>query len=85
MVKQKKQILKELPKPQGISKRGKKVMALGIFTVVIGFIVLSLADPAGANFAAHLSPFLLIAGYSAIGVGIILPDNTESETQIKPR
>ncbi len=79
MAKRKKQIQKEQPKPRGISKRGKKTIAAGIFIVIVGFFVLSFADPSGENFAAHLSPFLLIAGYATIGIGIILPEKDHEQ------
>ncbi|UPT72957.1 MAG: hypothetical protein M0D55_13710 [Elusimicrobiota bacterium] len=38
-----------------------------------GFVLLSFADARGANAPALVSPFLLIAGYAAIGVGLFLP------------
>ena len=61
-------------KPQGISGRGKKVIAAGILCLVIGFIVLSMTDPAGRNAASVISPFLIVGGYIIIGIGIIIPD-----------
>lgn len=57
-----------------ISRRGRRTIYLGIGAVIAGFAVLSFADPAGQNFAASLSPFIIIGGYAVIGVGIILPD-----------
>lgn len=64
----------EVVRQQGISKKGKTVILSGIALVVIGFVILSMADPAGENFAAHLSPFIIIAGYVLIGIGIVLPE-----------
>lgn len=64
-------------KAEGISKRGWKVIGLGIGIVIIGFYVLSLTDPAGQNWASKLSPFLILGGYACIGVGIILPNSQE--------
>jgi len=60
----------------GISKRGKITILIGILTVILGFIVLTRTDPAGRNWASHLSPFLLIGGYVIIGIGILLPEKS---------
>ena len=62
----------------GVSKRGWKVVGAGIGLVALGFGVLSLTDPEGQNWASNLSPFLLLGGYAAIGLGIICPDEDES-------
>ena len=58
----------------GISKRGKKLIFIGIGVLIVGFLVLTRTDPAGQNWASHLSPFLIIGGYAIIGIGIIFPD-----------
>jgi hypothetical protein len=57
-----------------ISKRGKKVIGIGVLGVVLGFWILTYTDPAGQNWASTLSPALLVLGYALIGVGIVLPD-----------
>lgn len=57
--------------PGGISVKGWKVIAAGIGTVVIGFIVLCFTDPAGQNWASTLSPFLILGGYGTIAAGIL--------------
>jgi len=57
-----------------ISSRGKRVIIGGIVAVIAGFIILAFADPEGRNFASHLAPFVILAGYATIGTGIILPD-----------
>jgi hypothetical protein len=57
-----------------ISRRGKKVIGIGVSVVVLGFWILTYTDPAGQNWASRLSPLLLVIGYALIGVGIILPD-----------
>ena len=80
--------LKKIQTPQsikmaGISKRGWKVIGLGIGIVAIGFYILSLTDPAGQNWASNLCPFLILGGYATIGIGIVLPDPSESEPQEK--
>lgn len=59
--------------PEPLSPRGKMLVAAGGTLVVSGFVVLSFADPAGRNLAALVSPFLLIFGYGAVALGIILP------------
>jgi dipeptide/tripeptide permease len=66
-------------KLEGVSRRGWKVIGLGIGIAGAGFYVLSLTDPAGQNWASNLSPFLILGGYAVIGVGIILPDGSPRE------
>ncbi len=66
-----------LPSGPIISKRGKITMAAGVALAAVGYYVLTLTDPAGQNWASNLCPFLILGGYAAIGVGIILPDATE--------
>lgn len=58
----------------GISKRGKLIIFLGIIVAISGYFVLSLTDPEGQNWASKLSPFLILGGYSFVGIGIITPD-----------
>jgi dipeptide/tripeptide permease len=59
-----------------VSRRGKRVIGIGIAIVAIGFWILSYTDPAGQNWASKLSPAILVAGYALIGIGIMLPDPT---------
>lgn len=61
---------------EGLSSTGKKVILCGIVVVVIGFVVLTKADPMGRNWAASLSPFLILGGYALVGGGIFLPEKT---------
>ena len=65
-------------KLEGISKRGWKVIGIGIGVVALGFLVLSFTDPAGQNWASNLCPFLILGGYATIGFGIVLPDTRHS-------
>jgi hypothetical protein len=57
-----------------ISRRGWKIIGIGVATVTLGFIVLSLTDPRGQNFASFLSPLLIMGGYTTIGFGILAKD-----------
>ena len=57
-----------------ISKRGWRIIGFGVVSVVLGFIVLTLTDPQGQNFASTLSPFLILGGYATVGFGIIAKD-----------
>jgi len=61
------------PPSEILSPRGKTLVAAGGIAVVLGFGVLSRADALGRNWAATLSPFLILGGYAAIGVGLFLP------------
>jgi len=56
-----------------VSPRGKALAAAGGALVVAGFVLLSFADSMGRNLPAQISPFLLIGGYAAIGLGLFLP------------
>jgi len=68
-----------LPLPsESISARGKKTIAAGVCVLVLGFIVLSLTDPQGRNWASALSPFLILGGYAVIAAGIFVPSETEA-------
>ena len=64
---------RELP-GEALSSRGKKTILLGIAILVAGFFVLSWTDPAGRNWAAQWSPFLILGAYGVIAWGIFLPD-----------
>ena len=59
---------------EAITPLGKKVIGIGVAVIVLGFIVLSKADPMGRNWAAHLSPFLILGGYILVGAGIFFPE-----------
>ncbi|MFN0118289.1 MAG: hypothetical protein ACKVQC_08395 [Elusimicrobiota bacterium] len=57
-----------------ISKRGWKVIGIGLCIVFLGFFLILFTDPAGQNWASNLCPFLLIGGYVTIGFGIMTKD-----------
>ncbi|MFA5859537.1 MAG: hypothetical protein WC955_10805 [Elusimicrobiota bacterium] len=56
----------------GITKTGKKVILTGIILIISGFIVLTQTNPDGSNLASILSPLFLVAGYTAVAVGILV-------------
>ena len=69
-----KQKVPALPLPsEALSSRGKTLVKAGGIVVLLGFVVLSRADSIGRNWASSLSPFLILGGYAAIGVGLFLP------------
>lgn len=57
-----------------ISDTGKKTIAGGVLLAAVGFVVLTKADPMGRNWAASLSPFLILGGYALMGWGIFRDD-----------
>ncbi len=68
----------------GVSKRGWKVIGAGVGVAALGYVVLSFTDPAGQNWASNLCPFLILGGYAAIAVGIVLPDPGEVSLDQSP-
>jgi hypothetical protein len=77
MAKNKKTFKEKVPAPpppsEILSPRGKTLVAAGGALVLLGFAVLSRADSMGRNWASSLSPFLILGGYAAIGIGLFLP------------
>ena len=63
----------EAPADEPISALGWRVIAGGAACVVVGFLVLTKADPMGRNWASTLSPLLTLGGYALVGLGIFLP------------
>lgn len=57
-----------------ISSTGKKTIAAGVVLCAAGFAVLTKADAMGRNWAASLSPFLILGGYAVMGWGIFRDD-----------
>lgn len=73
--KSKQQPQQAAPAPlEPITRRGKKVITMGVGILLLGFIVLSRTDAMGRNWASLLSPFLILGGYAVIGIGIFLPE-----------
>lgn len=77
MAKPKKTQKEKVPAPpppsEALNPLGKRLVAAGGVLTVLGFAVLSRADALGRNWASSLSPFLILGGYAAIGVGLFLP------------
>jgi hypothetical protein len=77
MARSKKTLKEKVPAPPppsaSLSSQGKRMVLAGGSLVLIGFAVLSRADALGRNWAASLSPFLILGGYAVIGVGLFLP------------
>lgn len=57
-----------------LSVTGKKTIAAGVVLSAVGFAVLTKADAMGRNWAASLSPFLILGGYAVMGWGIFRDD-----------
>jgi hypothetical protein len=57
-----------------LSRVGKKLLIAGIVLACLGYYVLTLADPFGQNWAANLSPFLILVGYALVGLSILARD-----------
>lgn len=60
---------------ESLSSTGLKTMAAGVVVAALGFLVLSRADSMGRNWAASLSPFLILGGYAVVGWGIFRDDS----------
>ncbi|MBI5595209.1 MAG: hypothetical protein HY928_03870 [Elusimicrobia bacterium] len=59
---------------ESLSSTGLKTMAAGVVLAAAGFLVLTRADSMGRNWAATLSPFLILGGYAVVGWGIFRDD-----------
>lgn len=68
---------------EAISRRGLKVIGIGLAALAGGFFALSRADSMGGNWEARLAPFLILGAYGAIGIGIMLPDPGE-HSRVEP-
>ena len=64
---------------EGITPLGMKVIGAGVAVIILGFFVLSRADAMGSNWAANLSPFLILGGYILVGLGIFAPAQSSSQ------
>ncbi len=55
-----------------LSKKSLGYIGGGILMLVMGYAVLSFADSKAQNFPGKVSPFLILGGYSLIGVGLFI-------------
>lgn len=67
-----------------ISTTGKKTIAGGVALAAAGFLVLTRADSMGRNWAASLSPFLILGGYALMGWGIFRDDPSPEASPASP-
>jgi hypothetical protein len=67
-----------------ISSTGKKTIAGGVVLAAAGFLVLTRADSMGRNWAASLSPFLILGGYALMGWGIFRDDPAPEPSSASP-
>ena len=65
---------KENIKVQGVSKRGRKILLIGIVGYVLAFIILSMVDSEATNWASVVSPLLFVSSFITIALGIIAKD-----------
>lgn len=56
-----------------ISRAGWAIVAVSVMIAVIGYFLLSKAAPAGRDIYSNLSPFVILAGYIGVAVGIMWP------------
>lgn len=56
-----------------ISGAGWAIVAVSVIVAVIGYFLLSKASPAGRDIYSNLSPFVILAGYIGVAVGIMWP------------
>ncbi|KAF0126288.1 MAG: hypothetical protein FD189_1024 [Elusimicrobia bacterium] len=56
-----------------ISGAGWLIVAVSVITAVVGYFLLSKAAPEGRDLYSNLSPFVILAGYIGVAVGIMWP------------
>lgn len=54
-----------------ISKTGKTIIFVSIFTLAVGFFLLRFTNPEGNNWASIVAPVIIILSYIFIAVGIL--------------
>lgn len=85
MIKKNKKNHNEIEKneKESLSKNCKNIVSIGVFLLVLGFLILSKTDSLGQNWASLVSPFLIVSGYIVIAVGLILPNTKNSNRTSK--
>lgn len=56
-----------------ISRPGWLIVAVSVLVAALGYFLLSKAAPAGRDLYSNLSPFVILAGYAGVAVGIMFP------------
>lgn len=69
---------------ESFAPAGIKLMLCGVGALALGFLVLSRADALGRNWAAGLSPFLILGGYVLIGVGVFWKEGGDGVSSAPP-
>ena len=75
---------KESLPEESIAALGWRLIALGASCAVLGFIVLTRVDRMGRNWAADVSPLLILGGYALIGLGLFVPADTKGGGELPP-
>lgn len=55
-----------------------KVLALGFFLIVVGFVAMYLENEVHGFISLYISPIVIMAGYLSVIVAIMKHDDTES-------
>jgi len=55
----------------GLGRTNWLLLGIGLLFLIVGFVVLALADERAANLAGRLSPFLILGAYAIIFIGLI--------------
>ncbi|HOI42870.1 MAG TPA: hypothetical protein PK523_07995 [Elusimicrobiales bacterium] len=63
----------EPPDGGEISRPGWLIIALSVLIAAAGYFLLSKAAPEGRDIYSNLSPFVILAGYAGVAVGIMWP------------
>ncbi len=57
-----------------------KVLALGLFLVIVGFSAMYLENEVEGFISLYVSPIVIMSGYAAVIVAILKHDQNSSET-----
>jgi hypothetical protein len=57
-----------------------KVLALGLFLVIVGFSAMYLENEVEGFISLYVSPIVIMSGYAAVIVAILKHDQSSSET-----
>ena len=68
----KEKIEKEKPRGTGISKKGRRVLFIGILMYILAFVTLTMVNSDASNWAGVVSPVLFVSSFIVISLGIII-------------